>query len=127
MEKKGVKRLPVISGKSLVDIVTRANILQAVASLAKEIPNLTADDERIRDSIIRQIHGTDWRPAGFQVAVRKGVVHLHGLIFDENVRKAAVVLAENTAGVKEVRDHLCFFDNYSGYYVESRADIKAAG
>ncbi|WP_225121209.1 BON domain-containing protein [Bradyrhizobium sp. BRP22] len=95
--------------------------------MAKEIPNPTADDERIHDSIIRQIDGTDRRPTGFQVAVRKGVVHLHGLILDENVRKAAVVLAENTAGVKEVRHHLSSFDNYSSYYVESRADIKAAG
>ena len=44
MERKGIKRLPVMSGKSLVEIVTRTNILQAVASLAKEIPDPTADD-----------------------------------------------------------------------------------
>ena len=127
MEKKGIKRLLVMSGKSLVGIVTRANILQAVASLAKEIPDPTADDEHIRDRIMRQIEETDWRPAGFQVTARNGVVHLHGLIFDENVRKATLVLAENTAGVKEVHDHLCFFDNFLGYYAESPEDIKAAG
>jgi CBS domain-containing protein len=127
MEKKGIKRLPVMSGKSLVGIVTRANILQAVASLAKEIPDPTADDEHIRDRIMRQIEETDWRPAGFQVTARNGIVHLHGLIFDENVRKATLVLAENTAGVKEVHDHLCFFDNFLGYYAESPEDIKAAG
>jgi BON domain-containing protein len=75
---------------------------------------------------MRQIEETNWRPAGFQVTARNGVVHLHGLIFDENVRKATLVLAENTAGVKEVHVHLCFFDNYSGYYVESPKDIKAA-
>jgi CBS domain-containing protein len=127
MEKKGVKRLPVMRGKLLVGIITRANILQAVASLAKEIPDPTADDEHIRDRIMRQIQKMDWRPAGFQVTVRNGVVHLYGLIFDASVRKAAVVLAENAAGVKEVHDHLCFVDNYSGYYVESPEDIQAAG
>lgn len=125
MERKGVKRLPVMSGESLVGIVTRANILQAAAGLAKEIPDPTADDEHIRDRIMRQIEQAEWRPPGFWVTVRNGVVHLHGLIFDDNVRKAAIVLAENSAGVKEVHDHLCFFDNYSGYYVESPEDIKA--
>jgi CBS domain-containing protein len=127
MEKKGVKRLPVMSGKMLVGIITRANILQAVASLAKEIPDPTADDQHIRDHILRQIQDTDWRPAGFQVTVRNGVVHLHGVIFDDSTRRAARVLAENTAGVKEVHDHLCFVDTYSGYYVEAPEDVKAAG
>jgi CBS domain-containing protein len=110
MEKNDVKRMPVMSGKTLVGIVTRADILQAVADLAKEIPDPTADDEHIRDRIIRAIEKTDWRPAGFRVIVRKGAVHLHGTIFDEKVRKATIVLAENTAGVKEVHDHLCFVD-----------------
>jgi CBS domain-containing protein len=127
MEKKGIKRLPVMSGKVLVGIITRANILQAVASLAKEIPDPTTDDQRIRDRILSQIQDTDWRPAGFQVTVRNGVVHLHGVIFDDSTRKAAIVLAENTAGVKEVHDHLCFVDTYSGYYMESPEDTKAAG
>ncbi|WP_454617105.1 CBS domain-containing protein [Bradyrhizobium cenepequi] len=127
MEKKGVKRLPVMSGKMLVGIITRANILQAVASLAKEIPDPTADDQHIRDHILRQIQDTDWRPTGFQVTVRNGVVHLHGVIFDDSTRRAARVLAENTAGVKEVHDHLCFVDTYSGYYVEAPEDVKAAG
>ena len=97
-QSQGVKRLPVISGKMLVGIITRANILQAVASLAREIPDPTADDQHIRDRILRQIQDTDWRPAGFQVTVRNGVVHLHGVIFDDSTRKAAMVLAENTAG-----------------------------
>ncbi|MGY3604770.1 MULTISPECIES: CBS domain-containing protein [unclassified Bradyrhizobium] len=126
MEKTRVKRLPVMSGKMLVGIITRANILQAVASLAKEIPDPTADDQHIRDRILRQIQGTDWRPAGFQVTVRNGVVHLHGVIFDDSTRKAAIVLAENTAGVKAVHDHLCFVDTYSGYYVEPPEDVSAA-
>ncbi|MCA6106290.1 CBS domain-containing protein [Bradyrhizobium cenepequi] len=126
MEKKGVKRLPVMNGKMLVGIITRANILQAVASLAEEIPDLTADDQHIRDSILRQIRDMDWRPAGFQVTVRNGVVHLHGVIFDDSTRKAAIVLAKNIAGVNKVHDHLCFVDTYSGYYVESPENIKAA-
>jgi signal-transduction protein with cAMP-binding, CBS, and nucleotidyltransferase domain len=110
MEKDDVKRLPVMSGKTLVGIVTCTDILRTVAGLAKEIPDPTADDEHIRDRIIREIEKTEWRPAGFWVTVRKGAVHLHGTIFDDKVRKATIVLAESTAGVKEVHDHLCFVD-----------------
>lgn len=127
MHKHGVKRVPVVSGKTMVGIVTRADILQAVASLAREVPDPTADDAHIRERILREINATGWRPAGFQVWVRNGAVHLHGLIFDDRARQAAIVLAENTSGVKEIHDHLCFVDGYSGYYVESPEDIKAAG
>lgn len=127
MERNGIKRLPVVSGKALVGIVTRSNLLQAVASMAREIPDPTADDDHIRDRIMRAVYATDWRPAGFQVTVRNGIAHLHGVTFDDSVRKAAIIAAENTAGVKEVHDHLCFVDNYSGFYVEPPEDIKAAG
>jgi CBS-domain-containing membrane protein len=126
MHKHGVKRLPVINGQALVGIVTRSDILQAVASMAREIPDPTADDNHIRERIARAMDETAWRPAGFQVWVRNGVVHLHGVIFDDRARQAAIVLAENTAGVKEVHDHLCYVDGYSGFYVESPEDVKAA-
>jgi CBS domain-containing protein len=126
MEKRGVKRLPVMSGKVLVGIVTRSNLLQAVASMAREIPDPTADDDHIRDRIMKAVHTTDWRPAGFQVSVRNGVVHLYGVIVDDEVRQAAIVAAQNVAGVKEVHDHLCYVDTYSGFYVESAEDLKAA-
>ena len=126
MEKHGIKRLPVMNGKTMVGIVTRSNLLQAVASMAHEIPDPTADDDHIRDRITRTIRATDWGPAGFQATVRNGIVHLHGIIFDDDVRKATIVAAENVAGVKEVHDHLCYVDTYSGFYVESPEDMKAA-
>ena len=51
METNGIKRLPVMRGDKLVGIVSRANLLQAVASLAQEIPDPTADDDHIRSRI----------------------------------------------------------------------------
>ncbi len=124
MEKKGIKRLPVMSGDVLKGIVTRSNLLQAVASMAHEIPDPTADDDHIRDRILRTVNATNWRPIGFEVTVRKGVVHLHGIINSDKARQAAIVAAENTAGVKKVHDHLCWVDTYSGFYVESSEDME---
>lgn len=126
MEKKAIKRLPVMSGNKLVGIVTRSNLLQAVASMAHEIPDPTADDDHIRDRILRAVNATDWRPIGFEVTVRNGIVHLHGIITTDKARQAAIVAAENVSGVKKVHDHLCFVDTYSGFYVESPEDVETA-
>lgn len=126
MEKNDIKRLPVMSGKILKGIVTRSNLLQAVASMAHEIPDPTADDDHIRDRIIRTVNKTDWRPIGLEVTVRKGIVHLHGIITTDEARQATIVAAANTAGVEQVHDHLCLVDTYSGFYVESPEDMKAA-
>ena len=126
MEKNDIKRLPVMGGRALRGIVTRSNLLQAVASLSHEIPDPTADDDHIRDRIIRTVSDTDWRPIGFEVSVRNGVVHLHGIITTNEARQATIVAAENTAGVKKVHDHLCYVDTWSGFYVESTEDMKAA-
>ena len=123
MEKYDIKRLPVIRGEKLVGIVTRANLLQAVASLARDVPDPTADDDHIRDRIAQAINKAHWRPIGLQVTVRNGVVHLHGIVVNDSSRQAAIVAAENVAGVKEVHDHLCFVDTYSGFYVEAGEDI----
>jgi CBS domain-containing protein len=127
MEKNRIRRLPVMRRDRLVGIVTRANLLQAVASLARDIPDPTADDDHIRERVTQAILKTGWRPVGLQVVVRNGVVHLHGIIVNENSRQAAIVAAENAAGVTEVHDHLCLVDSYSGFYVESSEDAKAAG
>ena len=126
METNGVKRLPVMRGDKLVGIVSRANLLQAVASLAREIPDPTADDDHIRSRIIQALEKHDWSPFGLNVIVRDGIVHLSGVITDEGSRQAAMVAAENVAGVRKVHDHLCWVDTMSGMYLESPEDVEMA-
>ena len=126
MEKHNVKRLPVLHGDLLVGIVSRANLLQAVASLARQIPDPTADDDHIRNSIIDALEKTDWCPFGLSVIVRDGIVHLSGVITEERSRQATIVAAENIAGAKKVHDHLCWVDAMSGMYLNSREDESPA-
>jgi len=116
MEKNHVKRLPVARGGRIVGIVSRANLLQAVASLAREVPDPTADDDHIRNRVIDALAKNDWCPHGLSVIVRNGIVHLSGVITDDRSRPAAIVCAENIAGVKKVHDHLCWVDPMSGLY-----------
>ena len=126
METNGVKRLPVMRGNKLVGIVSRANLLQAVASLAREIPDPTADDDHIRSRVIAALENNDWSPFGLNVIVRDGIVHLSGVITDESSRQAAMVATGNIAGVKKVHDHLCWVDTMSGMYLESPEDAEMA-
>jgi len=126
MESNNVKRLPVMRGEKLVGIVSRANLLQAVASLAREVPDPTADDDHIRNRVIDALAKNDWCPFGLGVVVRDGIVHLSGVITEEHSRQAAIVGAENVAGVKKVHDHLCWVDTMSGMYVESPEDAGMA-
>ena len=122
MERNNVKRLPVVRGESVVGIVSRANLLQAVASLAREVPDPTADDDHIRRRIIDALEKNDWCPFGLNVVVRNGIVHLSGVITEERARAAAIVAAETIEGVKKVHDHLCWVDAMSGIYLDSPED-----
>src|ERR1700732_3698261 len=126
LEKNNVKRLPVMRGDKIVGIVSRANLLQAVASLAREIPDPTADDDHIRNRVIDAIEKNDWCPFGLSVIVRDGIVHLSGVITEERARQAAVVAAENVTGVTKVHDHLCWVDTMSGMYLNSPEDDQLA-
>jgi CBS domain-containing protein len=126
METNGVKRLPVVKDGKLAGIVSRANLLQAVAGLARDIPDPTADDDHIRRRVIAAIEKQDWSPFGLNVIVRDGIVHLSGVITDEASRKAALVAAQNVAGVQKVHDHLCWVDTMSGMYLESPEDVEMA-
>ena len=126
METNDIKRLPVMRGDNLVGIISRANLLQAVASLAREIPDPTADDDHIRRRIIQALEKNDWSPFGLNVIVRDGIVHLSGFIIEEQSRQAAMVAVRNVAGVKQVHDHLCWVDTMSGTYLKSPEDIAMA-
>jgi len=126
MERNNVKRLPVLRGDKLVGIVTRANLLQAVAGLARQVPDPTADDDHIRNRIIDALEKNDWCPFGLNVIVQDGIVHLSGVITEERARQAAVVATENVDGVKKVHDHLCWVDTMSGVYLNSPEDDDLA-
>ena len=126
MERNNVKRLPVVHGDKVVGIVSRANLLQAVAGLARDVPDPTADDDHIRSRIIDAMEKNDWCPFGLNVIVRDGIVHLSGTITDERARQAAVVAAENVEGVKNVHDHLCWVDTLTGVYLSSPEDDDLA-
>ena len=66
-------------------------------------------------------------PAGFlNVTVQSGVVELWGTITDERERQALIVVAQNTPGVKDVRDHLVWVEPMSGVVIGPGGEVIAA-
>jgi predicted transcriptional regulator len=118
METRRIKRVPVVRGTRVVGIVSRANLLHALARVAGEAKPATADDKTIRASLIATLDAERWAPAGaVNLFVRDGVVDLWGSITDERERKALIIAAENIAGVKAVKDHLAWIDPMSGFVI----------
>ena len=115
MEKRQIKRVPVVLGPYVVGIVSRANLLHALASVTREAKPAEQDDEAIRARLVEK---QPWAPvAVINPIVRNGVVELWGTITDERERQALVVAAENIPGVKAVRDHLAWVDATSGMVI----------
>jgi CBS domain-containing protein len=115
MERHRIKRVPVLRGKKLVGIVTRANLLRALASVIHKLPPASADDPAIRQKIIEQLNSEKWTPvATVDAIVRDGVVTLTGYVLDERQRAALKVLVENVPGVKQVRDQMVWVEPMSG-------------
>ena len=114
MEKHRIKRVPVVRGQLLVGIVSRANLLHSLASIAPSTPATAETDKTIRDRLLTELEHERWAPVRtINVIVKDGVVDLWGTISDERERQALVVAAENIPGVKEVRDHLAWVDAMS--------------
>jgi CBS domain-containing protein len=109
LEQRRIKRVPVTRDDKLVGIISRANLVQALASLVQEVAPTRSDDETAREEIAAELAKQPWAPANLNVIVRRGVAELWGVIRDERERKAIRVVAENARGVSQVVDHLVYF------------------
>jgi CBS domain-containing protein len=121
MERHHVKRLPVTRGGRVVGIISRANLMRALASLTRDVAAPAAGDSAIRDQILAAIGKQDWAPR-INVIVSGGVAELHGVITDDRERAGLIVAAENVPGVKRVRDHLVWVEPMSGMAFPSSED-----
>lgn len=122
MERHHVKRLPVMRGEQMVGIISRANLLHALASITRNTEAAAStDDAAIREQIVTTLAKQPWAPHA-NVVVKDGVAELWGVITDERERAGLVVATENVPGVKAVHDHLVWIDPMSGMSFPSAED-----
>lgn len=108
---QGIKRVPVLRGGALVGIVSRANLVQAMALAEHPAQRAHPDsDDAIRGRLLSELERHSWwRPTRSNVVVKEGVVHYWGTIDSEDERDAARVAAENISGVHGVDDRRRLF------------------
>ena len=104
LEKNRIKRVPVLRDGRLVGIISRANLLQALA-VSPPVAPVSADDRAIDRAMAEEMADKPWGIYA-NVIVQDGVVHLWGFIDSEAERKALTMAAQNIPGVRGVEDHL---------------------
>jgi CBS domain-containing protein len=105
LETKGIKRVPVVRDGKLVGIVSRANLVQA---LAMTIDAASADDDiTIREKLLAELKAQRWAEVSpANIIVKDRVVHLWSSYISEQEKQALRVAAENIPGVRRVEDHM---------------------
>src|SRR5215471_9528896 len=107
LEGNRIKRLPIVRGREVVGIVSRANLIQALASTDRAATDGTNMSRTIRRQILEQLEQQSWTDFGSRnVIVTRGEVHLWGLVGSAAERKALIALAEGVPGVTNVIDEM---------------------
>ena len=108
LEKHGIKRVPVLKDGRLVGIVSRANLVQALATRGLAFVDVAEADEVLRKVIVSNLRKLPWTAtmATVDVVVDRGVVNLWGVVRNEEEKNAVRVAAEGPPGVQAVNDHL---------------------
>ena len=119
LETNGIKRVPVIANGVLVGIVSRANLVRALAATESAAATAADNDEqtirnRVRDEMIRkrlldELSNLEWAKTvcAADVVVKDQKVDLW--FTDDQLpeqRRAVHIAAENTAGVRSVEAHV---------------------
>jgi CBS domain-containing protein len=108
LETNRIKRVPVVRDGKLFGIVSRANLVQALAMTIDEpLGEAKADDRSIRKRLLAELKAQRWAEVSpANVTVKDGIVHLWSSYLSEQEKRALVVAAENTPGVRRVEDHM---------------------
>jgi CBS domain-containing protein len=115
MRKRHIKRLPVVEAGRPVGVISRSDLLGALALKLLCRGAEKPSDDAIRADIQMSLSRESWAPkSGIRVTVNNAVVDLEGIIMSDAERQAVNVIAENAAGVTSVTDHLVFVDPGSG-------------
>jgi CBS domain-containing protein len=106
-EKKRIKRVPVVRDGALMGIVSRSNLIQALASAIGQGDEHAEGDRRIRQELLSRLAEQSWTDFGRRnVTVGGGIVHLWGMVGSEAEHKALLALAESVPGVAHVADEM---------------------
>lgn len=101
-----IKRVPIVADGKIVGIVSRADLIQMLASIPAADTHHSNDDRSLREKILQRIDQEDWaRGSLINVSVSDGAVDLWGVVHSAAEQKALRVAAENIPGIRAVTDN----------------------
>ena len=115
LEQRHIRRVPVLRGTQLVGLVTRADLVRALAAHAPVLvqPPAPTDDEAIRLRLLEELGVQPWWSGDWSsVSVHHGVVSFVGVVQCEADKTAARIAAENIPGVCGVEDRRMQFGDW---------------
>lgn len=105
LDKRRIRRVPVLRDKRLVGIVTRADLVRSMGLTERKLRLRTSQsDGAIRARLLEELEAQPWWNTTSYVDVTRGVVRFWGICYGDDARSAARVAAENIAGVRGVED-----------------------
>jgi CBS domain-containing protein len=116
LEKKSIKRVPIVERGKIVGLVSRANLVQALATLRKNIEPGTINDSVIREKVMVRLSSQPWTKfSTLNATVQGGTVELWGVVGTDAEKEAARVAAEGVAGVQAVENNVIVRPLVSGF------------
>ncbi len=107
LERNRIKRVPVMRGDRMVGIISRSNLLQALATAGARQAKAPEGDRALRDAVTQAFKRQTWTPdLTVNVTVQDGRVSLYGLVASEDERRAMTIAAEEVAGLGKVDNQL---------------------
>jgi CBS domain-containing protein len=108
LERNRIKRVPIVKDGRLVGIVSRANLVQALAGMRKTIAaDKPVSDSELRDTLMAQLKAEPWAKTSLiNVTVDGGAVDVWGIVDSEAEKQAVRVAIEVTPGVKSVTNNV---------------------
>lgn len=108
LETRGIKRVPVLRDGKLVGIVSRANLIHALAMTVTEpVAGSARDDLAIRQKLLAELKTQRWTEvAPANVTVTDGVVHLWNSYVSDVEKQALLTVARSIPGVRGIEDHM---------------------
>ena len=115
LERHSIKRVPIVENGALVGIVSRANLIQALAGDRKEL-DVPIPDAKLRDKIMAHLKAQPWAHTSLlNVTVNDGIVDIWGITRSKAEKNALRVAAEATPGVRAVNDNVTLHSTHAGH------------
>lgn len=107
LDKHGIRQVPVIDNGQLVGMISRSDLVRALAQAQAPAASERPDNSTLQKAIWDRIKAEAWLHAALvNLVVKDGVVDLYGAVDSEDQRRALRVLIEGVQGVRKVEDNV---------------------